>query len=67
MPEFNPFAGFSPNCCAVRVHTEHWASTLTEESRKVKNKKKKNKYLCLRKNIVQIYGGRVYKQAGIVK
>ena len=26
MPALRPFAGFSPSCCAVRVHTEHWAS-----------------------------------------
>jgi len=25
MPALRPLAGFSPNCCAVRVQTEHWA------------------------------------------
>ena len=25
MPAFNPFAGFSPNCCAVLVQIEHCA------------------------------------------
>lgn len=28
--EFNPCAGFSPNCRAVFVHTAHWASALAE-------------------------------------
>gem|GEM_PF-3510658 len=27
MPLFIPCAGFSPNCCAVLVQSEHWAFT----------------------------------------
>ena len=33
MPAFSPLAGFSPNCCAVRVHTEHWADAVTALAR----------------------------------
>lgn len=29
MPAFKPLAGSSPNCSAVRVQTEHWASAET--------------------------------------
>ena len=32
MPEFIPFAGFSPNCCAVLVQMEHCPWTELERS-----------------------------------
>ena len=36
--EFNPWAGFSPNCKAVFVQTEHCAITVDENSRLTSNK-----------------------------
>ena len=38
IPEFKPWAGFSPNCCAVFVHMEHCANVVIC-NRSIKQKK----------------------------
>jgi hypothetical protein len=39
IPAFNPLAGPSPNCWAVRVQIEHWAFVSSEAMLKQKRKK----------------------------
>jgi len=40
IPEFNPFAGPSPNCWAVLVQMEHWAEeSLANSEKRVMNNK----------------------------
>ena len=45
MPAFKPFAGFSPNCWAVRVQTEHWALASRMAIDEVKINKKTNFFI----------------------
>ena len=55
MPAFNPRAGFSPNCCAVLVQTEHWAFTLLEKRKELIKRKMIKRDIYPDRLMVQIY------------
>lgn len=47
MPAFNPRAGFSPNCSAVRVQTEHCACTVADIKNRQKDKIRIKRYFFM--------------------
>ena len=55
MPAFSPFAGFSPNCWAVRVQIEHWASAVVTMNKKASIKIQTTMYLFLEQCMQQNY------------
>ncbi len=55
MPEFIPFAGFSPNCWAVFVQIEHWADTSMADKEKRRKKTDFKTHFFIAKKFQQMY------------